>query len=90
MIMNYQKLVNDVVARAKTTNCGLRDEPHQSLRIKDTYGEVTAETAAMCLVNAFHAKYDFVSIIQATIEVMHNAARTDSFSGGDGCREAAE
>ena len=69
-----QELVNRIVERAKKTTYGISDGlTHKSGQLSlDSYGGNenggTPEHLALCLVNAYHAKYDLVSIFQATIE----------------------
>lgn len=70
--MNYQELVNSVVARGVKTNYGL-EETEQSLVILDTCRYECPETAALTLVSAFDGKYDMVSIIQVLIEMLDRA-----------------
>lgn len=64
-----QALVDAIYAGAQKTHVGC-DKPGQSLKILDTFVEETPETVAMTLVNAFDDKYDLISLLQATIEIL--------------------
>lgn len=80
--MEPQKLVNDVITRAKNTNFGLDEEPKTSLIINQTYGRGTEENGsdviAMTLVNAFEGKYSLIAIVQALIDVMDKERRIET------------
>ena len=71
----YQNIVDAIYTRAKTTHFGC-GEPEQSLNMADLSKEDTAEMAALTLINAFHAKYDLVALMQAAIEMIDNAGIT--------------
>ncbi len=82
MKLEGQKLVDEIIRRAQQTNCGLGEQPSQSLRISDTFKGDGSEQVAMTLVNAFHAKYDLVSIIEATIETLSDNDKDQERNNG--------
>jgi len=69
MKLEGQELIDEIYRRALRTNFGC-GEPETSLKLSDTYGSDSSEHVALTLINAFHAKYDLVAIMQATIEVL--------------------
>ena len=69
-----QQLVEEILRRAKDTNfsCG---DPEQSTEVLKTHTQTSNEALAMTLVGAFHAKYDLVSILQATLDILTETQR---------------
>ena len=70
--LDYQTIVDEAVRRAHATRSSMGDQ-QQSLRILDTYSDKTSETAALALVNAYHLKYDMVSLMQVLIDMIQEA-----------------
>jgi len=63
-----QALVNRIIKRAERGSFGLR---RQSKPADITqFAQMSIETLSMCLVGAFHDKYDLIAIMTAAIEEM--------------------
>ena len=72
MKLQGQKLIDEIYSRAQKTNFGC-GEPEQSLVVKEACMGEGADAKAMTLINAFHNKYDLISILQATLEILEES-----------------
>ena len=62
-------LVERIIAKAKTSHLGL-DEEALPVSLERYNPSDNSFALAAALVNSFHEKYDLVSILQATIDII--------------------
>ena len=68
-MLKGQELIDAIYKKAQGTFVGCGD-PENSLDLKSQYGGDGPDCVAMCLVTAFHDKYDLIAILQGAIEVL--------------------
>jgi len=75
-----QQVVSDIIERAKKSDYGLSEglKNKNGHLLLETYGAkpYNMEILATCLVNAYHNKYDLISIFQAALEIVDNQVNT--------------
>lgn len=67
-----QVIVDKIIARAKTSDCGLSDGLNYKknhLQINQ-YAKQDLESLALLLVNGYDEKYDLVSVFRAALEII--------------------